>query len=58
VTRRPAARVVAAGPAGELYGLDALGGRILRVGADGTVENFMEGLVRPAVLMVYRNVLP
>jgi hypothetical protein len=50
VTRRPAARVVAAGPAGELYGLDALGGRILRVGADGTVEAFVEGLVRPAAV--------
>jgi len=50
VTRRPAARVVAAGPAGELYGLDPLGGRVLRVGPDGAVESFVEGLVRPAAV--------
>jgi hypothetical protein len=50
LTRRPAARVVAAGAAGELYGLDSLGGRILRVDPDGTVEAFVEGLVRPAAV--------
>ncbi len=50
VARLPAARAVAAGPAGELYGLDSLGGRIVRIGPDGTVQPFVEGLVRPAAL--------
>lgn len=46
----PAARVVAAGPAGELYGVDTLGGRIVRLQPDGAVHRFVEGLVRPTAL--------
>jgi hypothetical protein len=52
IARVPAARVLAAGPDGELYAVDSLGGRIFRVGPDGTVEPFVEGLVRPAALAV------
>jgi hypothetical protein len=49
---RSAARVVAAGPKGELYGVDTMGGRIVRVLLDGTVEEFVQGLVRPTALAV------
>jgi hypothetical protein len=49
---RSAARVVAAGPRGELYGVDTMGGRIVRVLPDGAVEEFVQGLVRPTALAV------
>ena len=49
---RSAARVVAAGVHGEMYGVDTLGGRIVRVLSDGAVEEFVQGLVRPTALAV------
>lgn len=52
VARVPAARVVAAGRDGDLYAVDFLGGRIVRVGRDGTVHPFVEGLVRPAAVTI------
>jgi outer membrane protein assembly factor BamB len=47
-----AGAVVAGGGADRLYALDYLGGRIVRVRADGAVEPFAEGLTRPAALAV------
>ncbi|MBI3458080.1 MAG: hypothetical protein HY002_20085 [Candidatus Rokubacteria bacterium] len=52
VARVSAARVVAAGRDGDLYAVDFLGGRIVRVGRDGTVHRFVEGLVRPAAVTI------
>jgi hypothetical protein len=49
---RSAARVVAAGTRGELYGVDTLGGRIVRILSDGAVEELVQGLVRPTALAV------
>ena len=43
---------MAAGPQGELYGVDSLGGRIVRISPDGSVEEFVQGLVRPTALAV------
>jgi hypothetical protein len=48
----PAARVTAAGTAGELYGVDTLGGRIVQLQPDGAVHRFVEGLTRPTALAV------
>lgn len=47
-----AGRVVGAGPAGELYAVDFLGGRLVRIAPDGAVEPFVEGLARPAAVAV------
>jgi hypothetical protein len=49
---RAAADVVAAGPRGELYGVDTMRGRIVRILPDGAVEEFVQGLVRPRALAV------
>jgi hypothetical protein len=52
LTRTPAARVAAAGPQGDLYALDSLGGRLVRIRPDGAVEEFVHGLVRPTAVAV------
>lgn len=52
VTQLPSARVVGVGPRGELYAADFLGGRIVRILEDGTVQPFVEGLARPAAVVV------
>lgn len=43
---------IVAGEADTTYAVDYLGGKIVRVRADGTVERFVEGLIRPAALAV------
>ncbi len=52
IARAPAARVVAEAGDGALYAVDFLGGRILRVEPDGVVRPFVEGLTRPAAVLV------
>jgi hypothetical protein len=52
IAGRSGARVVAAGPHGELYGVDTAGGRIVRVLPDGAVEEFAQGLPRPVAAAV------
>lgn len=55
IGRVPAGRVVGAGPGGELYALDHLGGRIVKVQPDGAVHPFVEGLARPAAVAVGKD---
>ncbi len=43
---------IVAGEADTAYAVDYLGGRIFRIRADGAVERFVEGLIRPAALAV------
>lgn len=43
---------IVAGEADTAYAVDYLGGRISRIRADGAVERFVEGLVRPAALAI------
>ncbi|HEY7140543.1 MAG TPA: hypothetical protein VIE44_10620 [Methylomirabilota bacterium] len=52
VAQLSGAGAVVAGATDVLYALDYLGGRIVRVRADGTVEPFAQGLTRPAALAV------
>jgi glucose/arabinose dehydrogenase len=44
--------MLVASEAGVLYTVDNLGGRIIRVRADGRAEPFAEGLTRPTALAV------
>lgn len=48
----PAGRVVAVDGGGDLYAVDYLGGRLVRVTRDGTVHRLIEGLARPAAVTV------
>jgi hypothetical protein len=52
VAQLSGAGAIIAGTADVLYAVDYLGGRIVRVRADGTVEPFAGGLTRPAAVAV------
>lgn len=52
VARLTGADAMAVGPRDELYVADHLGGRLVRVAADGTLRTLVEGLARPAALAV------
>ena len=52
LTQLSGAGAVVAGGAGLLYALDYLGGRVVRIRDDGTVQPFAVGLTRPAAITV------